>query len=332
MNFNQRATTLLQLPIAPLTWDSILKECDRLEADFLHIPSAYKWSLDYKRFQVEHARGNHSMSVRYLKSAISTAPYNNEILGDYKELVKKTSGIKKLTLIIASKKNEVQALKLAAQFDQANIEYMIVSGSDAPSIGHVRALQVDASDRYESRPQKVAAAFTWAYENIGNNVGIMKVDDEMVLQDGEKLRQRLAQFIDENTYVGVPSASLSHDRCLHWGLCHDQDLNRRVYGRPVLRPWASGEAYYLGPQAVEKLVLSLLRFPGLFEGEYYEDKLVGDVLLFENTDLTEMKDVNEFGLSWPGAVEASPKQAAFSTQPTKHLDVTGSSLKITSIK
>ncbi|WP_155835083.1 hypothetical protein [Herbaspirillum sp. RV1423] len=304
MDFNQRVITLLQLPVSPLTWDSLLKECDRLETDFLHIPSGYKWTLDYKRFQVEQARGNNSQAIWHLKSAIAAMPYNGDILGDYKELVKKTSGIKNLVLIITSKKNEAKALRLAAQFDQANIEYMIVSGADTSSIEHVRALQVDISDRYEAIPQKVAAAFTWVYENIGNNVGVLKVDDEMMLQDADKLRQSLDQLVRENVYAGVPSASLEHDRCMHWGLCLDQDLNRRVYGRPVLRAWASGGAYYLGPKPLEKVVLSLLRFPGLFEGEYYEDKLIGDVLVFEGEALNERKGYADFGLTLPGAAPA----------------------------
>ena len=306
MNFNQRATTLLQLPISPITWDGILKECDRLEAEFLHIPSEYKWALDYKRFQVERERGNNSVALFYLKSAIATMPYNNDIQGDYKSLVKKTSGIKNFAMIVTSKKNEEKALRLAAQFDHANVEYMIVSGGDTQSINHVRALQVDVSDRYESTPQKVAAAFTWVYENIGTNVGVLKVSDEMIVQDGTKLRQTLNRFYVDNVYAGVPMANLGHDRCLHWGLCTSQDLNQRVYGRPVLRAWAAGGAYYLGPKPLEKIVLSLLKFPGLFEGEYYEDKLMGDVLVFEGENLSECKSYAEFGLFLPGALAAQP--------------------------
>jgi hypothetical protein len=310
MLFNQRATALLQLPVFPFTWDSILKECTRLEEEFLDIPSEYKWALDYKRFEVERARGNNSMAIWHLKSAIATAPYNNDILGDYKELVKKTSGIKNLVLIVTSKKNEAKALRLAAQLDQSNVEYLIVSGCDTSSIKHIRALQLDISDSHESEPQKVVAALTWVYENIGNNVGVMKVSDQMLLQDAEKLRQSLSQLGRENVYAGVPSNSFGLDRCQHWGLCRDQDLNRRVYGRPVLRDWASSGAYYLGPRPLEKIVLSLLRFPGLFEGEYYDDKLIGDTLVFENEALTERKSYADFGLVLPGSAVTSQPAAS----------------------
>lgn len=310
MSFNQRATVLLQLPVSPLTWDGILNECDRLHADFLHIPSEFKWALDYKRFQVERDRGNNDLALAHLKAAIAATPYNTDILSDYQELVKKTAGLEKIALIISSKRTENQALRLADQFDQADIDYVIVSGADAPSIGHFRALQVDASDKYEARPQKVAAAFAWIYENIGGNVGVMKIDDDMLLLDAAQFKRSLAQFSGEALYTGVPSVTLSHDRCQHWGLCQDRELNRRVYGRPVLAPWAIGGAYYLGPKAVEKLVLSTLRFPGLFEGEYYEDKLVGDILVFESVSLTAVPGFNGFGLGMPGL--ASPPPAAHS--------------------
>jgi hypothetical protein len=297
MTFNQRATTLLQLPLSPLTWDGILKECDRLEQEFMQIPSGYKWALDYKRFQVEQARSNNSAALGHLKTAIAAMPYNSDIIGDYKELVKKTSGVNSLVLIISSKKSEAKAQRLAAQFDNANIEYMIVSGSDTSSIKHVRALQVDAPDSYEGTPRKVAAALTWVYENIGNNVGVLKVEDGMSLRDVAKLRQELTTLARDNGYVGVRSANLDHDRCLHWGKCNDAKLNHSVYGKPVLRPWANGAAYYLGAGPLEKVVLALTRFPGLFDGEYYEDKLVGDVLVFEGVEPKFINNYDEFGLT-----------------------------------
>lgn len=307
MTFNQRATTVLQLPVSPLTWDSILKECDRLEAEFLHIPSGYKWTLDYKRFQVEQARGNNSAAIAHLKSAIATMPYNTDIQGDYKALVSKASGIKNLVMIVSSKRTEENAMRLARQFDNANVEYMIVSGSDTASINHVRALQVNAPDSYEGMPRKVMAALTWVYEHIGHNVGVLKVSDEMSLQGADRLRESLNHLLHVDAYVGViDAANIEHDRCRHWGKCQDQSLNRRVYGRPFLRPWADGRAYYVGPGPLEKLVLASIRFPGIFEGEYYEDKLIGDTLVFEGVNLKSITGFDEFGL----AVEA-PKSRNF---------------------
>ncbi|MDB5989676.1 MAG: hypothetical protein JWQ10_1079 [Herbaspirillum sp.] len=320
MNFNERRlSTLLQTPAIPLTWDSILKECERIEKDHAHIRSEFQWALDYKRFQVEVARGNRSAGLIALRAAIGAAPENADILGDYKNYVAKPAIVENIVLIVTTKKNEEKAAKLAWQFDKGNIQYLIVSGSDTASIAHIRALQVDASDSYEGRPKKVAAALTWIYENVGSNVGVLKVDDEMTLQDAAKLQRSLTKMAAENGYAGMPVALSQFDRCSHWGKCDDPAMNRRVYGRPVLRAWADGKAYYLGPGAVEKIVFSLMRFPGSFEGEFYEEKLVGDVLLFEGVALTPMANYAEFGLGIASVSSASrslSQSLSLSASPT----------------
>jgi hypothetical protein len=40
----------------------------------------------------------------------------------------------------------------------------------------------------------------------------------------------------------------------------------------------------------------MMRFPGLFEGEYYEDKLVGDVMMAAEIELKPLEGYEEFGL------------------------------------
>lgn len=309
MTFNQRTVALLQLPISSMTSDGILKECDRLEAAFPHISSLFRWTLDYKRFQVEHARGNHGAALAHLKAAIAIAPYNDELIDDYRKLVEKTAGISNLAVIVTSKAAETRALRLADRFDRTDVQYVIVSGDDTPSIAHVRAVQVAAPDCHEAVPRKVAAAFAWVRENIGSNVGVLKVSDDVVLADERQLAVGLQRLADEGGYAGLPVGGLEHDRCLHWGRCLDQELNRRAYGRPVLRPWAAGAAYYLGPRALDKVVLALIRFPGLFEGEYYEDKLIGDVLAIEGEDLATLAGLGDFGLAAAGEESASGKPA-----------------------
>ncbi|MDB5776791.1 MAG: hypothetical protein JWP38_2924 [Herbaspirillum sp.] len=333
MDFKERINTLLKTPALPLTWDSILKECKRIEDDYVHIRSEFQWALEYKRFQVEDARRNRSAGLLALKAAIAAAPDNSDILGDYKNYVSKPAVVENIVLIVSSKKTEANAVRLAAQFDKVGIQYLIVSGSETSPIEQIRALQVDAADSYEARPKKVAAALAWIYENLGSNVGVLKVDDEMTLQDAGKLQRSLTRMSRENFYAGVPVQNSQFDRCAHWGKCQDPAMNRRVYGRPLLRPWANGSAYYLGPGPLEKVVIALMRFPGLFDGEYYEDKLMGDVLVFEGVDLTALSKFQDLGLNAPGSAELriSTGSAPAAVAPRPAATNAGLGLKLTSI-
>jgi len=70
-----------------------------------------------------------------------------------------------------------------------------------------------------------------------------------------------------------------------------------VYSRPYCGPWAEGDAYYLGAGVMGKLVLSMIRFPAQFDGEYYADKLVGDALMFEGYTLMPITNYAELGLA-----------------------------------
>jgi hypothetical protein len=310
--FNERINTLLKTPALPFTWDSVLKECKRIEDDFPHIRSEFQWALDYKRFQVEDSRGNRSAGLAALKAAIAAAPENKDILGDYKNYVRKPAVAENIVLIVTTKKNEAKATKLAWQLDKGNIQYLIVSGSDTLPIDHIRALQVDASDNFESTPKKVAAAFAWIYENLGSNVGVLKMDAELSVQDAGKLAKALSRMSGANSYAGVAVPVEQFDRCAHWGKCQDSAMNRRVYGRPALRPWAEGKAYYVGPGPLEKFVFALTRFPGLLDGEFYEDKLVGDVLSSEGVALTPMVNYSDIGL---GTALQLPQPAKLSQSP-----------------
>ena len=315
MTFNERINTLLKTPALPLTWDSILKECTRIESDFTHVRSEFKWALEYKRFQVEDARGNRPAGLIALKAAIAAAPENRDILGDYKNYVGKPAIVEHIVLIVSSKKNEAKAVQLAWSFDKANIQYLIVSGSDTAPIQHIRALQLDVPDNYESRPRKVAAALAWIYENLGSKVGVLKVDDTMSVVNAKRLQDSLKRLGQANTYAGLPVPLNQFDRCAHWGQCQDSAMNHRVYGRPALRAWADGKAYYMGAGPLEKFVLLLTRFPDLLEGEFYEDKLVGDVLMAEGVALTAMAGYAEFGLGI-APLPAAPSPTTLSRTPS----------------
>lgn len=298
MSLNQRIVNLLQTTATPFAADYILQECRNIEADIGRIPSNFRWAIDYKRFQVEYSRGDMAAAARNLKAAIVLAPYNNDILNDYKNFfASKASSHRNVMLLISCKKYEQKALQLARQFDDANLDYLIISGNDTMPIMHERALQVDTPDNYESLPRKVVAACTWVVENLGSNVGVLKVDDDQYLFDSDRLRTVVEQLYRQDAYAGVPVSGVTHDRNWHWNKCQDKALHSVSYGRPFLRQWAMGGAYYLAPGPLHKLVVSLMRFPGLLESEYYEDKLVGDTLIFENVDLVSLSAYEDFGLT-----------------------------------
>jgi hypothetical protein len=295
---NPRIVALLQMDASPLTNEYILQECSNIETASMHIPSHFRWTLSYKRFQVEAGRGNMSAAKRHLKAAIALDPFNPDIIDDYRRnFVDKSSPYRDLMLLISCKKYEAKALQLASQFDQAKVDYLIISGNDTAPIQHERALQVDSPDNYESLPRKVAQACTWVVENLGPNVGVLKVDDDQYLFEPNRLKAIIENLHQRDAYAGVPVSGVTHDRNWHWNKCQNKTLNKVSYGRPFLRQWAMGGAYYLAPGPLYKLVLTLTRFPGLLESEYYEDKMVGDTLIFENVDLLPLQAYEDFGLT-----------------------------------
>lgn len=271
--------------------------CTRIEQENPYIPSDFRWILDFKRFEVERMQGGYAAAIGHLKTAIAFAPYRDNLVQLYRESVAKTPEDGSLALIISCRRYQDNALRLAKQFDAAQFPYLIVTGADTLPIDHPRAIQVNAPDNYEGLPHKVSAALHWVYENIDSQVGILKVDDDQTLVDPGKLVETAHRLKLEDAYAGFPVTTLNHDRCWHWNKCENPALNQRSYGKPFYRPWARGGAYYLGSGPLEKFVLATTRFPGLLEGEYYEDKLVGDVMALERVPLVQLQSERDFGLS-----------------------------------
>jgi len=294
--FAERIEALSCMAINRTNGDEVLRECAAIEQSNPYIPSGFQWILEYSRFQVAANRGNQDRALAHLRAAIALVPYHVELVERYKRLVKKDSTVTNLVLIITCSKYAEKALALARQLEASGIRYLIVTGSDTNAIEHPRALQVDARDNYESLPRKIGAALRYVYEGVGTNVGVLKVDDDQTLFDPARLKSIMDELYRADAYAGVPVSGETHDRNWHWDKCEDSVLNRRSYGRPYVRRWAMGGAYYLGPGPVERVVLALTRFPGLFEGEYYEDKLVGDTLAAEGLDLTAVPGYESFGL------------------------------------
>lgn len=297
LDFNQRINALLQMNATALNADSILRECRQIELDNPYIPSGFLWGVEYKRTLISQLRGDLPGAIVHARKAVALAPYNDDLISLYKDLVAKVASIDNIVAIISCKKYEQKAIALYRQYEDAGIDAIIISGGDTDPIQHPRAIQVDAPDNYEGLPRKTVAACTWVYENLGGNVGVLKVDDDQTLFDPQRAKMILAQFRRTNVYAGVPVSGTTHDRNWHWNKCQDPALNHVSYGKPFLRHWAMGGAYYLGPGPLEKLVMTMIRFPGLFDGEYYEDKLVGDALVLDKVELKSLAGYEDFGLS-----------------------------------
>jgi len=219
MDFDHRITALMQMPLMPQTWDSMLRECEAIELSNPYIPSGYLWVVEYKRYQVALVKGDVWQAMKHLKAAVSLVPYNDQLLDEYVRLCQRESSIDCLVLIIASKRNETQVLELAKHFDVLGIAYAIVTGTGT-EILHPRVVQVEVPDNYENIGRKVIAAYTWVYENLSPNMAVLQISDTMRVENADQLLHALAQLKSKTAYVGVSvEAGLEHDRCRHWGRC-----------------------------------------------------------------------------------------------------------------
>ncbi len=297
MNFNERASALLYAPVSPLTWDSTLRECISIEADNPYIPSGFLWILEYKRYQIASARGDRQLALTHLRTAISLVPYEERLQGEYLSLCQKTPPVSLLAMIVVEKDDTTRAIELASQLEQAGLDYILLCGAGT-SIHHARAVRVCVPENYESRARKTVAGLIWILENIGSGVGVLRLSDTLSVVDSAILVDSIRQWHEKGIYAGVPMTMGSeHDRCRHWGLCEDPVLNTLPYARPYYRTWAEEDAYFIPPMALEKLVMNLTRFPAQFDGEYYEDKLVGDTLMFEGIELSVQESLATMGLA-----------------------------------
>jgi GT2 family glycosyltransferase/2-polyprenyl-3-methyl-5-hydroxy-6-metoxy-1,4-benzoquinol methylase len=133
---------------------------------------------------------------------------------------------------------------------------------------------VPVADTYEALPAKVLAAIDAIVRRHGR-VAIFKLDDDCVL-DAAFSPAAVATLAARVDYAGVPVGDATHDRCWHIGKTADATLG--PYARRFHGAWARGGAYLLGARAVDTIHREWALFPGEFDGEHFEDKMVGDFL------------------------------------------------------
>lgn len=151
-----------------------------------------------------------------------------------------------------------------------------------PAAGAAEADDVcvlDCPDRYEDLPKKTFALLAHLAESRSFS-HVLKCDDDTYVDLARVARLR----VDGIDYGGERHGRKGVDRWWH-ALRTDGLASRRPYDGPWLGPWAGGGAYLLSRQAVDVVLATGKEY---FDGEFYEDKAVGDALRRRGVPLRDM--------------------------------------------
>jgi len=178
-----------------------------------------------------------------------------------------------------------KALHLQASLCRQGLTAWVLVGD--PGLSHVRVhggvLQLSVADTYEALPRKVLEGLT-AIRQLHGDVNVLKLDDDCTPMPGFD-PARLQAIAQQCDYAGVPVGGTDCDRCWHVGKTASPVP---VYSRRVKGHWARGAAYVLSHRAAGLLTHEWLFYPGEFDGEPYEDKMVGDFLRRQGLTLTPL--------------------------------------------
>ena len=187
-----------------------------------------------------------------------------------------------------------RAQRLRAQLVERGVTAWILTGDpvlDRPR-WHDDGCIVPVSDAYESLPGKVLSGIDAFVERYGPTP-IVKLDDDCTVRSSFD-PSSLVRLAAECDYAGVPCDDPLHDRLRHVG---KTSVALGPYGRRFHGAWAHGGAYLLGSRAVVRLAREWLLFPAEFDGEYYEDKAIGDCLRRQGIALRALPSHEALGVS-----------------------------------
>jgi hypothetical protein len=170
-----------------------------------------------------------------------------------------------------------KALELRDQLlDRKNPVVVVVGREGAcPDVFEDGVMALDVPDTYEALPKKVLEAL-FAVRRYFGALPVLKIDDDCTVR-GTPNQAGTAALLNEHQFAGELVGDEWFDRCWHFGKCSSPVFNT-PYEKPFVGAWPDGPLYYLGPRAVEVLVRTYVRYPGIIEGEMFEDKLVADLL------------------------------------------------------
>jgi Glycosyl transferase family 41/Galactosyltransferase/Glycosyl transferase family 2 len=231
------------------------------------------------------AVGDADAALAQAADALAQAPDDVQVLATWRALVtarRPAGAARPIGLVISCEKYFARALRTVEAFARFGLlDLRIVVGRDA-KVEHPQLLRVDAADDYESLPHKVRAAFTHVYANEPEGACVFKIDDDLDLRDPPRVARLLTEIVASGKdYVGFEVGGRALDRSWHWRKCRTPELNRRAYGKRCHGSWANGPFYFLSARALAAFAEANQRFPAEIDGEFYEDKFVGDTLRAE---------------------------------------------------
>jgi hypothetical protein len=210
------------------------------------------------------------------------------------------AGVLQVTLIISCEKYWSKAEALLREIRVRLAPVFVVIGDPSIHVAqfHGEVLKVPCPDNYESLPHKVIEALIAVRSEFGS-VAVLKIDD-----DTSSVGEGGPRSLEGMEYAGHAIGDPKFDRAWHIGKCESGSVP--PYGMRFRGRWASGPTYWLSARAVDALVREFLLYPGLTEGEWFEDKLVGDTLNRLGFVVTNFNVAQSYGLSQDRGDKVAP--------------------------
>ncbi len=194
------------------------------------------------------------------------------------------SSNRKIAILIISCKKNLDKIKILREklYQKINLSYCFVIGEPELSYewqNEGDILYVKSPDNYESLPLKVFQAFKCLYCCF-NFQGVLKLDDDTWIKDIPRFLELIDWLSTESTqdYMGN-TIGYSIGRSWHFSKCESKSVDKTPYDLPFVARWCDGgSGYFLSRKSLEVLFEYMMKYPGCFRGELYEDVLVAKIL------------------------------------------------------
>jgi GR25 family glycosyltransferase involved in LPS biosynthesis len=161
--------------------------------------------------------------------------------------------------------------RIIEMLENAKVDYLCLKGNSESIIYNEesKTLFVDVIDIYENLPIKIYKSYEWIYNNTDYEY-VYKIDDDFVFTEKNKSFNEMYDY-----YGNILVKNL--DRKWHFRKCSNNELNNLEYAGKFIAPYAAGgHGYILSRKSLEILINNKESFYNKYE--FYEDKIVGDIL------------------------------------------------------